>query len=155
MRYKSWGAFLDEHCAILQVSRRQASLDMGFSTGYLEAIEKGRFGASKERCLIIAEYFQVDPNKVLALAGLYVPPEESSVIDEITAEAVNLSTFNQRFILQLIYCLKTMQLSNQQSLELPRYRIRIENNTVLIDLPMGADSEEIEQLLRQTLRLLT
>ena len=153
MKYKNWTTFLDERCAILKVSRRQASLDMGFSAGYLEGIEKGRFGASKERCLRMAEYFDVDPNEVLALADLYVPVEETGTINEIIAEANGLSMFNQRFLLHLARALKMIQGLMQSRSSSASYRLQRDDDALHI-YSSTIDLEELEELLRQILRWL-
>ena len=154
MKYKNWTTFLDEHCAILRVSRRQASLDMGFSAGYLEGIEKGRFGASRERCFKIAEYFDVDPNEVLALAELYIPPEETETISEIVAEVNNLSMFNQRFLLRLARALKLIQkLSRQPQPSITSYCLQRDDDALHI-YSSTIDLDELEEILRQILRWL-
>lgn len=152
MRYDTWTQLLDERCDILGMSRREASLSMGFAASYLEAVEKKRLRPSPERCLKMAEFFEIDANDVLALAQLYIPPTTEEVpplAKEITREITTLPLMTQRVLHQIVLGLKHRQrLVAEQK---PIYHAQRNEHTIIIELPVGVDSEKIFKLLQEFL----
>ena len=71
--YRSLRDYLTSRCASFNISMRELSRTLGFSSSYIEMIANGYFNPSRKRCLKIAQHFNDDPNIVLELAGLYVP----------------------------------------------------------------------------------
>lgn len=115
------GEFLREAVRRKGVSLGQASLDLGHSRNWLEAIANGRIKRPRpETCKALAEYFGEDPNYILQLAGyLSPPPDQRPLADEIIAILPLLSADDHRMLLEHARLLKFRATSQDEQLEFP------------------------------------
>ena len=103
MQFSNLGDYIRQRCHALNMTLADASLQAGFSRGYLSAIVLGTFGPSKSSCYKIAQFFSDPPNIALQLAGFFVPEKDIARHEEIARAAAALSSSDQQFVLELIH----------------------------------------------------
>jgi len=100
------------------LSMRKASLEAGLNHGAVGGFVRGR-RPHRDSCLILAEYFQVDPNEMLAAAGYDpMPVVDRSLIDpqefapEVKEFAAELMQFGPERRREIITAMRMLLSSN-------------------------------------------